>query len=330
MKTVLFASALALLASASSLQPAIAAPQAGSPAAVAASIAAPLAQDEDRPGLSHYNLSRGLALSGYDPVAYFEEGGAKPKKGSKKITASVAGVTYRFTSAEHRELFNANPAKYEPSYGGWCAYSMSQGNKTESDPKNFLIHDGRLMVFYKGLLGGNARSKWQEGDADALEIAADGTWRGFSGEEPPVMESTRVGLEHFNLAGGVALQGYDPVSYFGEAPARGSAAHELLHNGVTYRFSTEDNMALFQEMPAKYEPAFGGWCAYAMAQGSKFDVDPTSFLIQDNQLMLFYKGENGDTRKAWLEGQPERSGAEAKSAWREMLNPPPAPVERAR
>ena len=330
MKTSVIASALVLLASACAVQPASASSIAPTSAPVVLIDAHALAQDDDREGLSHYNLSRGLALSGYDPVAYFPEGGGRPTKGSKKITATRAGVTYRFKSSDHRDLFNANPAKYEPAYGGWCAFAMAMDSKTDVDPKNFLIQDGRLMVFYKGLLGGNTRKKWVAGDVEAQEVLADTNWQGFSGEAPPAAVSTRDGLDHFNLVDGLALQGYDPVSYFGEAPARGSAAHELLHNGVTYRFSTEDNMALFQEMPAKYEPAFGGWCAYAMAQGSKFDVDPTSFLIQDNQLMLFYKGENGDTRKAWLEGQPERSGAEAKSAWREMLNPPPAPVERAR
>ncbi len=328
MKTSLVASALVLLASASALQPATAAPVAATRAATASTAAPALVQDGVREGISHYNLSRGLALSGYDPVAYFPEGGAKPAKGSKKITATRAGVTYRFSSNGHRDLFNANPTKYEPAYGGWCAYAMAMGSKTDIDPKNFRIQDERLMVFYKGLLGGNTRTKWVAGDVEAQETAADGGWQDFSGEAPPRPESTRAGLEHFNLADGLALRGYDPVSYFGEGPARGSADHELVHAGVTYRFASEDSMALFQETPAKYEPAFGGWCAFTMSQGSKFEVDPTSFLIQDNQLMLFYKGEAGDTRKAWLDGQPERSQAKAKTAWREMLNPAPAPVER--
>src|SRR4051812_40820817 len=69
-----------------------------------------------------YNLDEGLAIQGYDPVAYFTEG--KAVKGSKSNAVFHEGVTYYFSSAANKEAFKKNPAKYEPQYGGWCAYAM--------------------------------------------------------------------------------------------------------------------------------------------------------------------------------------------------------------
>lgn len=135
--------------------------------------------------VSKYNLSdSGLALKGYDPVAYFPEGGGKPKKGKKSRTFTHEGVTYRFASSANLETFKANPTKYEPAYGGWCAYAMSKEKYTDIDPKNFKIEDGRLMVFYKGLLGDTLKSWNKEGPA-TLEPLADAYWEKESGEAPP-------------------------------------------------------------------------------------------------------------------------------------------------
>ena len=77
--------------------------------------------------------------------------------------------------------------------------------------------------------------------------------------------------DHHNLADGrLGLHGYDPVSYFdvgGAAPRPGLPEHRLDHDGVVYRFASADNLATFQADPARYEPAHGGWCSYAMALG---------------------------------------------------------------
>jgi YHS domain-containing protein len=122
-----------------------------------------------------------LALQGWDPVAYFPEGGGKPAEGSEKISVVQGGITYRFASDEHRKLFVADPWKYEPAYGGWCAYAMAKGEKVEVDPESFRILDGRLFVFYDGLFA-NTRKSWLEGEA-ALLAKSDAAWVKLSGEK---------------------------------------------------------------------------------------------------------------------------------------------------
>ncbi|MFG0258039.1 MAG: YHS domain-containing (seleno)protein [Phycisphaerales bacterium JB043] len=133
-----------------------------------------------------WSLKRGLAIEGYDPVAYFPEGGGVPRKGDKNIAYTLEGVTYRFASASHRELFVANPRRYEPAYGGWCAWAMKDGDKTKINPKSFLVVQDRLFLFYDGLFG-DTRMRWlNKNDHDIQAIAADDQWMRISGESPRV------------------------------------------------------------------------------------------------------------------------------------------------
>jgi len=81
--------------------------------------------------------------------------------------------------------------------------------------------------------------------------------------------------------------GYDPVSYFtGSGPVRGSGRYAAEYQGVTYLFSNEANKAAFEKDPAKYLPAYGGYCAYGVAKGKKFWADPTVWEIVDGTLYL--------------------------------------------
>jgi peroxiredoxin/YHS domain-containing protein len=126
-----------------------------------------------------------LAINGYDPVAYFPEGGGKPAKGAKEHEYVHDGVTYRFASAEHLALFKQNPSKYEPAHGGWCSYAMwKSGEKVEVDPESFIVKDDRLFLFYDGW-GGDTRKKWlSAGDHASQAAAADAAWKKISGESP--------------------------------------------------------------------------------------------------------------------------------------------------
>jgi hypothetical protein len=90
------------------------------------------------------NTDAGLAIKGYDPVAYFTDGTAAP--GDPSISAELDGVTWRFKSEEHRLAFLAHPTRYEPEYGGFCAYGLAQGLKTDIDPAAFSIIGGRLYL----------------------------------------------------------------------------------------------------------------------------------------------------------------------------------------
>lgn len=124
-----------------------------------------------------------LAISGYDPVSYFPEGGGKPQKGKKELTHVHEGVTYRFVSAKNRDLFHANAAKYEPAHGGWCSWAMLDGEKTEPDPETFILKDNRLFLFYNGFAG-NTKKSWEKGNHAEEVRKADAAWKRLSGEEP--------------------------------------------------------------------------------------------------------------------------------------------------
>lgn len=86
----------------------------------------------------------GAAIGGTDPVAYFTE--HKPVQGSDQFTADYQGVTWKFASAGNRDLFQANPAKYAPQYGGFCAFGASKGFKVPVVPTAWKIVDGKLYL----------------------------------------------------------------------------------------------------------------------------------------------------------------------------------------
>jgi YHS domain-containing protein len=123
-----------------------------------------------------FNLENGLALEGYDPVAYFTTSTAV--KGKRDITALHNGITYRFTSIQNRDKFNTAPDKYEPQYGGWCAYAMgAKGEKVEIDPETFKIVDGKLYLFYNKFFN-NTLESWNK-DETRLKTNADQSWAKF-------------------------------------------------------------------------------------------------------------------------------------------------------
>ena len=99
----------------------------------------------------------------------------------------------------------------------------------------------------------------------------------------------------------VALDGYDPVSYFsGKNPTKGKSSIAAEHSGAVYRFATEANKKLFIASPTSYLPQYGGWCAYAMgATGEKVEVDPETYKVIDGKLYLFYNRFFNNTRDSW-------------------------------
>lgn len=115
------------------------------------------------------NAPEGIAIKGYDPVAYFTEG--KPVLGDPLISAEFDGATWQFTTPEHRSAFLAYPTRYEPEYGGFCAYGASKGFKTDIDPAAFSIIGGRLY------LNANldVRTKWRN-DLLTSIASADRNW----------------------------------------------------------------------------------------------------------------------------------------------------------
>jgi YHS domain-containing protein len=129
--------------------------------------------------ISEYNLEQGVGLKGYDPVSYFTEGGAVPAVGQKQITLDYMGVQYFFATAENLNLFVKNPNKYEPTYGGFCAYAMASGAKVDINPMLFTIHGNRAHFFV------SKRAKQNfDADIDGFEKRADDFFFQISGELP--------------------------------------------------------------------------------------------------------------------------------------------------
>lgn len=123
---------------------------------------------------TEFNLEKGLAIQGYDPVAYFTS--AKAIKGSKNFSHTVDGITYYFSSAANKQVFVKNPVQYEPQYGGWCAYAMgATGEKVEIDPETFKVVDGKLYLFYNSFFN-NTLPKWNSNEA-TLKMQADKSWK---------------------------------------------------------------------------------------------------------------------------------------------------------
>jgi YHS domain-containing protein len=90
--------------------------------------------------------SSGVAIQGYDPVAFFTDG--KPVKGKPEFVAKHDGAAYQFASKEHRDLFTKDPAKYEPQFGGYCAYGVSRNKLAPVEVEAFQIVDGKLLMQY--------------------------------------------------------------------------------------------------------------------------------------------------------------------------------------
>ena len=116
------------------------------------------------------NLDKnGVAIQGYDPVAFFTDG--KPVKGKPEFPARHNGAVYYFSSNEHRDLFQADPAKYEPTFGGYCAFGVSRNKLAEIDVDAFQIVDNRLLLQYnKGV-----REDFNK-DTKGNLTKADGNW----------------------------------------------------------------------------------------------------------------------------------------------------------
>lgn len=111
----------------------------------------------------------GLALHGYDAVAYFTE--KKPLRGQAMYSATHRDATYRFASKANLETFQANPQKYVPQYGGFCAYGVSVGAKFDGDPTLWKVVDGKLYLN----LNPEIQKKWEK-DISGSIVKADQKW----------------------------------------------------------------------------------------------------------------------------------------------------------
>lgn len=117
-------------------------------------------------------------------------------------------------------------------------------------------------------------------------------------------ESAR--LKSFNVKKSLAIEGYDPVSYFQGNPLEGKSNISSKFKGITYYFASNANKTKFEKDPVAYEPQYGGWCAYAIGDsGEKVKIDPETYKIIDNKLYLFYNFWGTNTLELWNEKEAE-------------------------
>ena len=119
-----------------------------------------------------------------------------------------------------------------------------------------------------------------------------------------------------NLEDGIAVKGYDVVSYFNGEPTEGKANFTKRYKETTYQFHNESNLNTFIKNPEKYIPVFGGYCAYAMgATGELVDIDPETYKIINGEFYLFYNAYFNNTLKKWNKDEANLL-KKAKSNWR--------------
>jgi YHS domain-containing protein len=114
----------------------------------------------------------GAAIHGYDPVAYFTE--EQAVRGNSEFSAEHQGATWHFASAANRDRFVADPGRYAPQYGGYCAWAVANNYTASIDPDAWTIRDGKLYLNYSKIV----RARWALDKAGNI-AAADGNWLGL-------------------------------------------------------------------------------------------------------------------------------------------------------
>lgn len=133
---------------------------------------------------------------------------------------------------------------------------------------------------------------------------------------------------HVNVSSGLtaggaplAIHGYDPVAYFTKGQAHvGKATFTAVHEGVAYRFASQSNKTTFEKNPQRYAPQYGGYCAFGVSVGAKFDGDPTLWRIVNDKL---YFNLNPEIQEKWLEDVPGNI-AKADRNWRQIRDKAPS------
>ena len=141
---------------------------------LAASLAIPTATIFSRPALAakpSVFATGGIAINGYDPVAYFTE--SAPVKGDMAHSSDWEGAKVLFASADNKAMFDADPEKFAPKYGGYCAYAVSKGATAPTDPNAWTVHEDRLYLNFSV----DVRSIWKQ-DIPGNVAKADANWPG--------------------------------------------------------------------------------------------------------------------------------------------------------
>jgi YHS domain-containing protein len=224
---------------------------------------------------------KGVILDGYDAVAFFTDN--KPVMGDSRFQHSYENAVYYFASQEHLNLFRANPEKYKPQFGAWCAYAVSLGRVAPIDVNTFSIVNGRLVIQHND----RAVKGWNK-DVEGNLSKADKYWPAVSTKHgKQITTDEEKGFLNNTDKDGLILQGYDAVAYFTDNKAvMGSEKYSARYNGATYWFASEKNASMFKDHPEMFAPLYGAYCGYAMSLNKLRPIDPTIFDVIDGHLIL--------------------------------------------
>lgn len=229
----------------------------------------------------------------------------------------LAGVVHVFLKPDSEEEIKAWSDKLQQSGVAAAIYRDADAKLAQEFkiPDGFAFHGQSVHYPALVLL-----------DPDSQEIfrhvGKDNTDRlpfdRFASKVTEVSKSAAIG--QYNLTDGtLALKGYDPVTYVESGKAQaGKSEFSSQYRGVRYRFASVENRQRFAENPEKYVPEYGGWCATAMADGRKVEIDPANFKVTDGRLFLFYKGWLGNALTDWNKDEKNLT-VRANEQWRKIV-----------
>ncbi len=123
----------------------------------------------------------------------------------------------------------------------------------------------------------------------------------------------------YNIKKGFAVNGYDVVSYFSNQSKEGENKFISEFNNIKYKFSSKENLDLFEKHPEKYLPQYGGYCAYAIAEkADKVSINPKTFQVKDGKLYLFYNAWGTNTLELWQKENKDKLQKKADENWEKI------------
>lgn len=134
-----------------------------------------------------------------------------------------------------------------------------------------------------------------------------------------VAQENALRRRNFNHENGVAIRDWDPVSYHKGKPTKGTSTFSYMYKSIEYYFTTAANMEEFKKTPAKYEPAYGGWCAFSMAEGKRVKIDPSTYKIVNGKLYLFSNFNGNNSMLRWNKDE-KKFKASADKNWERNMN----------
>lgn len=234
-----------------------------------------------------------LAMKGYCPVSIITLN--RPVLGGTSFRSVYQGFTYVLADAETKAKFEADPAKWVPQFGGFCTTALggSYGNRITADPTVYRVREGKLYLFSSE----RARNSFDPNPDHYISQAT----------------------ERFNKP---ALGGHCLVSYVNQGkPVPGDAKYADTYAGVVYHFADESARAAFRKEPAKYLPAYGGFCVDGIANEKRFPGDPKTFTVYEDHLYFFFD----DKAKKTFEANPKEMIEKANTQWPVLRRAKPTP-----